>query len=137
MLRRTFIAAAFAAGVALSGATGALAAQDKFGRWEKLGERKVNRIADHDTIIVGFKEGGFRQLRLNVFDNSIHIERLTVVYGNGANDDIPVRALIPAGGKTRIIDLRGGKRNIRRVEMLFRSFRNGKGRATVQVWARR
>lgn len=72
-----------------------------------------------------------------MLENSIHIQRLTVVYGNGANDDLPVRALIQAGGKSRIIDLKGGKRDIRRVEMVFQSIRNGQGRATVEVWARR
>lgn len=137
MLRRTFIVGVLAGGVALASMPLGLAAQDKVGRWEKLGERKVNRIADRDTIIVGNNEGGFRQLRIHVLENSIHIEQLTVVYGNGANDDLPVRALIPAGGKSRVIDLKGGKRNIRRVEMVFQSIRNGKGRATVEVWARR
>lgn len=137
MLRRTFVTGLLAAGVALASLPLDLAAQEKYGRWEKLGERKVNRIAERDTIMVGNKEGGFRQIRIHVLDNSIHIERLTVVYGNGANDDLPVRALIPAGGKSRIIDLKGGKRNIRRVEMVFQSIRNGQGRATVEVWARR
>lgn len=137
MHRRTFIAGILAAGVVLASLPLDLAAQEKFGRWEKLGERKVDRIAERDVIMVGNKEGGFRQLRIHVLENSIHIERLTVVYGNGANDDLPVRALIQAGGKSRVIDLKGGKRNIRRVEMQFQSIRNGKGRATVEVWARR
>lgn len=137
MHRRTLLAGLFTAALACTGLPIDLAAQEKFGRWEKLGERKVNRVADRDTIVVGRKEGGFRQIRIHVLENSIHIERLTVVYGNGANDDLPVRALIPAGGKSRIIDLRGGKREIRRVEMVFQSIRNGKGRATVEVWARR
>lgn len=137
MLRRTLIAGIVAAVAVLASVPLDLAAQEKFGRWEKLGERKVNRIAERDTIIVGRDDGGFRQLRIHVLENSIHIDRLTVVYGNGANDDLPVRALIPAGGKSRVIDLRGGKRAIRRVEMVFQSIRNGKGRATVEVWARR
>jgi hypothetical protein len=137
MLRRTFLSGILAAGVALSGMSLDLRAQEKFGRWEKLGERKVNLIADRDVIQVGKREGGFRQIRIHVLDNAITVERVVVVYGNGANDDLPVRALIPAGGKSRVIDLRGGKREIRRIEMRFKSIRNGRGRATVEVWARR
>jgi hypothetical protein len=137
MLRRTFLMGIVAAGVALSSMPFGLQAQEKFGRWEKLGERKVNLIADRDVIQVGKREGGFRQIRIHVLDNAVTVESVVVVYGNGGNDDLPVRALIPAGGKSRVIDLRGGKREIRRVEMRFKSIRTGKGRATVEVWARR
>lgn len=137
MLRRAFLGSILSLTVAYGTFSSAAFSAETYGRWEKLGERKVNRIADRDTIIVGRGKGGFRQVRLHVLDNSIHVERVTVIYGNGAPDDLPVRALIPAGGKTRVIDLRGGRREIRKIEMIFQSIRNGQGRATVEVWGRR
>jgi hypothetical protein len=137
VLRRRFLTSLLAVSTVAGGLATSAFAQEKYGRWEKLGERKVDRVADRDTIVVGRGEGGFRQIRIHVLDNSIHIDRLSVVYGNGVPDELPVRALIPAGGKSRIIELKGGKRAIRRVEMRFQSIRNGRGRATVEVWGRR
>jgi len=137
MLRRKFLASMLAVAVVTTGLASGVTARDTYGGWEKLGERKVNRIAERDTIIVGRGDGKYRQIRFYVLENSIHIIQLRVVYGNGSPENIPVRALIPAGGKTRIISLLGGRRSIRRIEMYFQSIRNGRGRATVEVWGRR
>lgn len=109
---------------------GPAAAQAK---WERLGCQKVGFVADKDIIRVGRDEGRFRSIRLKVAGNKVHMMDLKVVYANGAADDIAVREEIRAGGQTRALDLKGERRAIRQIEMVYRSRPNFRGQATVCV----
>ena len=105
-------------------------------RWDELGCQKVGFLIDRDVIKVGRQEGRFSAIKLRVSDNKVHIMDLKVVYANGAPDDIQVREEIRAGGETRPLDLRGERRAIRQVEMVYRSQPSLKGQAKVCVWGR-
>ncbi len=102
-------------------------------RWEQLGCQKVGFKTDRDVIKVGRAEGRFKSIRLKVTGNKVHMMDLKVVYANGQPDDIPVREEIRAGGQTRPLDLKGERRAIRQVEMVYRSEPNFRGQATVCV----
>lgn len=102
-------------------------------RWDELGCKKVGFLIDRDVIPVGRQEGRFRAIRLRVEDNRVHMMDLRVVYTNGAPDDIAVREEIRAGGQTRPLDLRGERRAIRQIEMVYRSQPSLRGMATVCV----
>lgn len=102
--------------------------------WEQLGCQKVGFLVDRDIIRVGRRDGKFSAIRLEVSGNAVYMNDLKVVYGNGAPDDIPVRAEIREGGQTRALDLKGhGERAIDRIEMTYRAKPNFKGSATVCV----
>jgi hypothetical protein len=102
-------------------------------RWEQLGCQKVGFTADKDTIRVGRGEGKFKSIRLQVSGNKVYMMDLKVIYANGQPDDIPVRDEIRAGGQTRPLDLKGERRAIKEIEMVYRSQPNFKGQATVCV----
>jgi hypothetical protein len=102
-------------------------------RWEELGCQKVGFLVDHDSIKVGRREGKFKAIRLNVSGNTVYLNDLKVIYGNGAPDDIPVRSEIREGGQTRALDLKGRDRAINRIEMTYRAKPNFKGSAQVCV----
>lgn len=104
--------------------------------WELLGSQKVGFIADKDVIQVGRQDGDFFKIKLIVKDNEVEFKSVTVVYGNGARDDVPVRNHIRAGGETRAIDLKGGDRFIKRVELVYKSKPSFKGQATVELWGK-
>lgn len=105
--------------------------------WVKLGERQVDGALDFDTITVGRSLGTFDHIMLKVRGNDLMILDLDVRYGNGANDDIPVRLLIPQGGQTRRIDLRANNRFIRNVRFTYAKFANGRGATFVELWGER
>ena len=65
--------------------------------WEKLGERQVGFISDHDTIDVGRHEGKFKRLRIHVKDNDIELNNVKVIFGDGASEDLPFHEPIHAG----------------------------------------
>ena len=98
-----------------------------------LGCQHVAFSVDRDVLRVGQQAGTFRAIRLKVRGNDIFMLDLKVVYGNGAPDDLPVRALIRAGGSSGAIDLKGDRRYIDRVQMIYRSRPNFRGEAEVCV----
>lgn len=130
----------FAAVAALAVSIGALApdasARPNHRDWELLGRQSVGFGVDRDVVQVGRKDGDFRKIQLRVKGNAVEVLDLKVVYGNGQTDDITVRENIRDGGKTRAIDLKGGERFIRSVQLVYRSKPNFKGQAVVEVWGR-
>ena len=66
----------------------------------------------------------------------VNLRELRVIYADGEGDLYRVRAQLPAGSETEPIDLRGESRGIRQVELVYDTGRRGRGRATVEVWAR-
>jgi len=104
--------------------------------WILLGCRDVNWAVDRDVIRVDRREGRFSAIRLRVVGNDVRMLDLKVIYGNGAPDDIPVRAVIRAGSPSGPLDLRGRDRAIDRIQMIYASRPNFRGRAQVCVEGR-
>ena len=105
--------------------------------WQLLGVRKVNGLADFDSIHVGAGKGTFTHLKMKVRGNALWVYDLDVRFSNGARQDVPVRLHIPQGGTTRNIDLRGNHRNIRRVNFTYGKLPNGRGATYVELWGMR
>jgi hypothetical protein len=106
--------------------------RDRDREWVRLGCQEVsfgNR--DRDSIVVGRSEGSFRAIRLAARGNDVEVLRLSVVYGNGNNDELDVRRVVRKGSHTAALDLRGRDRAIRRIEMVYRQRPDLQGRATV------
>lgn len=104
------------------------------GSWKLLGRRTVRLLNDRDVIPVTFLRGTFRRIQIRVRDNAVFFNYVVLTYGIGTNDLIPIKRRIKAGGQSRVIDLRGGDRIIRSIQLSYRSAPNNKGRATVEVW---
>lgn len=109
----------------------------KEGDWVKPGERRVMLVQDHDTVVVNAMREDFRKMRLRVEEIGVFFHHLSVQYSNGALDTIPIGMRIPACRYSRVIDLRGRDRFIRRVGIFYRAVRNSRGHATVAVLGRR
>jgi hypothetical protein len=105
--------------------------------WELLGKEVVGPDVKTDTIPVGRQEGRFEAIRLRVFRSDVAFHDIRVVYGNGESDTLAVRKLVRAGEATPPLDLQGGGRRIREIQLVNQSNPNYPGRAIVQVWAKR
>jgi hypothetical protein len=77
----------------------------------------VDGSRDHDSIKVGRSAGTYRAIQLRISGGAINLERVTVRYGNGPQEEIPIRARIPNGGQTRVIDLPGERRIIQSLDL--------------------
>lgn len=106
------------------------------GDWDFLGSRKVNHAVDRDEIAVTGREGTFTKIKLRVRDRQVTFRDVKVHYANGDVQDIQLRSKIPAGGETRVIDLHGNNRVIRKVVFWYNTSRVRGKRATVQLFGR-
>lgn len=136
MLRRTFLAGLACTVGGLSLTVPADAQRPRNPRWELLGTQDVGFVVDKDVVRVGRKDGRFSAIQLRVKGNDVHFMDLKVVYGNGQTEDIAIRSQIREGGESRVIDLKGDRRVIREVQMVYRRKPNFRGKARVEVWGR-
>jgi hypothetical protein len=105
-------------------------------RWEKLGERRVNFGVDHDEIMVTAAEGRFSALKIMVKKGGINMHKMVVHFGDGSSEEIDLRNDIPAGGESRVIDLPGKKRVIRKVVFWYDTKNFADRKAEVELWGR-
>ena len=69
--------------------------------------------------------------------SAVRFYKVTVVYGAGTSDDLELRDVIPAGGQSRALDLRGANRFIKRVEFTYEAKSLGRRGAVVELYGRR
>lgn len=105
-------------------------------QWRELGSKEVDDRADHDTINVTGMKGDLRKIRIAVSDAPVRFYRVTLTYGNGTKQDIPLRSIIRAGRESRVIDLQGNERVIRKVEFWYEAASLGRRKARVTLWGR-
>lgn len=99
--------------------------------WREIGTTVVRFRTDKDEIYVAGNDW-FNHLKFRVVDAAVEMINMTVVYENGAPDVIPLAFVIPRGAESRLIDLRGGERRIRKVEFVYRSGAPGfRGRCKI------
>lgn len=102
--------------------------------WVYIGRRRVGLFVDHDTISPPAPFKIYRKLKLSVTGNALYMYDLKVTFHNGGVQYIPVRWHIPEGGGTRIIDLNGGDRIVKKVEFIYGKMPNGRGRTYVHLF---
>jgi hypothetical protein len=105
--------------------------------WKRLGDASVTDERDKDEIQVGAHEGRFSKLKLGVNRADVRIYKMIVVYDNGSREELTVNDRIRAGHESRAIDLRGGDRQIRRVEFSYKTERGERRDANVVLWGLR
>ncbi len=106
-------------------------------RWQRLGSAVVNDRLDHDSIAVTAARGDFSAIKLTVERAPVHFLSVKIHFASGESQDVELRSVIPAGGETRVVDVVGADRVIRRVEFWYEAetARRGK-RATVRLFGR-
>ena len=105
--------------------------------WTELGSAKVNGHADHDEIWVTNSRGDFKAIKLFVQNEGIDFDRVVVHFGNGGQDVMNIKNFIHAGGETRVMDLEGGDRVIKKVDFYYKSKAMTGKKARVVLYGRR
>jgi hypothetical protein len=73
---------------------------------------------DHDHVDLSGPRP-YRAIQLEVQNAPVEFRRVTVYFQNGGNQNIQLRNRIPAGGRTRSIDLPGNRRMVRSIEFWY------------------
>ncbi len=102
--------------------------------WHKIGETTVSFKADKDALVV-LGADKFKAIRIRVTDAPIRVEDLEVYYENGSKEDIQLRSEFKKGSDSRVIDLKGLDRNLKKVVFVYHSLPNWKGdKAHVELY---
>lgn len=108
------------------------------GEWVLLGQHTVGFRVDRDIVRINhpedwYRERSFRRIHLVAERNDIHLMSVRLVYMNGFSEDFPVDRLI-RDGEDQAIDLRGDRRFLQQIELIYRSRPNFEGRAVMKVY---
>lgn len=104
--------------------------------WVVLGSRAVNLLIDHDTIHVGAGTGLYTDIRLKVTGNTVFIDTMKVTFSSGATYNVPLRFVFLPGSTSRVINLPGPARLIRKVDLVYTKLIGG-GTAVVTLQGRK
>ena len=126
--------------LAVAGSYGKMIAQapavmtsDKSG-WHKIAERTVDFVKDRDEVLVVGADR-FASIRFKVTDAPIDLQDLEVHYESGDKQVIQVRTPILSGKESRVIDLNGGERSLKKIVFVYKTLPNRKDKnAHVEIW---
>ena len=106
---------------------------DKTG-WHKIGKTTVTFKKDRDEIMI-LGKNRFASIKFKVMDAPIDLISLEVYYSSGDKQDIKINQPIKAAGESRIVDLNGGERNLKKIVFVYKTLPNRKDvKAHVEVW---
>ena len=80
------------------------------------------------------KNSCFKKLKLMVKKSGVHFMDMKVHFANGDVMDVELRNVIPKGGETRIIDLPGRNRIVKKVVFWYKSTKVNAKRATILLY---
>ncbi|NOT35842.1 MAG: DUF2541 family protein [Saprospiraceae bacterium] len=106
------------------------------GKWELLGTKEVNFGIDIDEILVTAKEGTFKSIHLKIRRSALNMHKMTIHFADGSEQHVELKNNFRAGSQSRIIDLEGNNRIIRKVTMWYdtKNYKNRK--ALVELWGK-
>jgi hypothetical protein len=111
----------------------AVMSSDKAG-WHKIGEVTADFKTEKDEIVV-LGADKFRSLRIKVTDAPIHIASMVVYYESGDTEEIGLKSDLQAGGESRVIDLKGNTRALKKVSFVYKTVGNSKhDKAHVELY---
>ena len=85
-----------------------------------IGSHQPDGRLDHDTIRVNKAQGNWRAIQFRIQGGAITFQRVIVRFENGQTQELQVADVIPAGGRTRIIDLAGDfSRTIKTIDVWY------------------
>ena len=105
--------------------------------WRFIADKWVNYGLDHDAIHLGDLKDDFRQIKIRVTDAPLKIYDMKIHYDNGDVQDVSLKLLFRQGEESRVIDLNGGLRHLRKIEFWYETKGVRKGKARIAVWGKR
>ncbi len=105
---------------------------DKTG-WQKIGEMTASFSKERDVMVVAGADR-FASIKIKVTDADINITDIEVYYENGTQQKLNVRSQIKKGGESRVIDLNGSERSIKKIAFVYKTMGGSATNARLEVW---
>lgn len=104
--------------------------------WHFIGDKIASFGADRDVLWINGKDA-FRQIKIRVTNAPLRIIDMDVYFENGDKMNVPLKNTFRQGGESRVIDLDGGVRQIKKITFLYETIGRKKGKARVAVWGKK
>ena len=102
--------------------------------WHKIGETTVNFQKEREEILV-LGSDRFASLKFKVTEAPIQLTDMEVYYQSEDKQVVKINSSIEAPGESRVIDLNGGERTIKKIVFVYKTLPNHKDiRAHVEIW---
>jgi len=102
--------------------------------WHKIGETTVDFKREKDQVMV-MGADRFAALKFKVADAPVDIHDMRIFYEGGDSTIVKVNTPVLAGAESKIIDIKGGERNIKKIEFDYKTLPNRKDeKAHVEIW---
>jgi hypothetical protein len=101
--------------------------------WRFIADKWVNYGVDRDVINLGDFKDDFRQIKLKVTDAPLRMYDMKIYFDNGEVQDVSLKSLFRQGDESRIIDLNGGMRHLRKIEFWYETKGVRKGKVRIVV----
>jgi hypothetical protein len=106
---------------------------DKKG-WHKIGETTVDFKKDRDELVV-MGADRFASVKFEVTEAAIDLLDLEIYYENGPRQDVQVRTPLMSGHESKVIDLNGGERALKKIVFVYKTLPNRNDeKAHIIVW---
>jgi len=111
----------------------AVVISDKTG-WHKIGETKVDFTKDRDEVVV-MGSDKFASIKFKIEDAPIEITDIEIYYESGDNQKVKLGTAIKAPGESRVVNLNGGERSLKKIVFMYKTIPNYKDKkAHVEIY---
>jgi hypothetical protein len=111
----------------------AVVVSDKKG-WHKIGSTNVNFKTEREEVIV-MGADRFASIKFKVEDAPISLVSAEIYYESGDSQNIPLAFDIKSPGESRVIDLNGGERSLKKIVFVYKTLPNRKDeKAHIEIW---
>lgn len=106
------------------------------GRWQLVGETQVDRVKEWD-VFYPKGNGIYSAFKLRILNSRVKFDKMVIEYENYRKQTVALRSEIPENGESRIIEVVGERRKIRKISFLYTTGGIFNDKAKVQVWGRK
>jgi hypothetical protein len=104
--------------------------------WQYIGDKWANYAPDRDELLVTGNDI-YTKLKVKVTDAPLNMQDMDIVFENDERQNVNLQRNFSQGEWSRVIDLEGNKRRIKKIIFKYDTKNVGKGKARVAVWGKR
>lgn len=102
--------------------------------WRKIGETSVNFELEHEEMMIDTNYK-YTALKFRVLETAIDLQSMEIYYVNGDKQAVVLIETIQSPIESRVIELNGGERKIKKVVFEYKSYPNPKNQfAKVELY---
>jgi hypothetical protein len=101
--------------------------------WHYIGDKWADYGVDRDVLVVTGNDI-YSKIKIKITDAPLHIMDMDIVFENGEQINVPLKNRFRQGQESRVIDLPGANRRLKRIELVYSTVGRARGKARIALW---